>query len=78
MVHLIAVMSMRFGVYFRYTFAERKWKALLSEDNVWGSFGVHPKSAELWNKETEAMLRHALRHNKVKAVGEIGLDYSKG
>jgi len=22
---------------------------MLSEDNVWGSFGVHPRSAELWN-----------------------------
>ncbi|KAF6039192.1 hypothetical protein EB796_002504 [Bugula neritina] len=57
---------------------ERSWKAMLSEDNVWGSFGVHPRSAELWNKETEAMLRSVLRHEKVRALGEIGLDYSKG
>ncbi|XP_067946633.1 uncharacterized protein [Watersipora subatra] len=57
---------------------ERRWKALLSEYNVWGSFGVHPKFAEQWNEETEASLRKALQHPKVRALGEIGLDYSKG
>lgn len=64
--------------YYTFTILERRWKALLSEDNVWGSFGVHPKYAEQWSAETEATLRDAVRHYKVKAVGEIGLDYSKG
>ena len=50
---------------------------MLSEENIWGSFGVHPKLADQWNVDTEARLRRALTHSKVRALGEIGLDYSQ-
>ena len=40
-----------------------------------GSAGVHPHSADEWNPSTADHIRRALRHEKMLAVGEIGLDY---
>lgn len=55
---------------------EYMWNALLSEDKVWGAFGVHPKMADEYNDQIEQQLLHALQHPSVVAFGEIGLDYS--
>lgn len=55
---------------------EYMWDALLSEDKVWGAFGVHPKMAAEYNDQIEQQLLHALQHPSVVAFGEIGLDYS--
>ena len=52
------------------------WKDVLAEDNVWGAIGCHPKCATDFGPRQEAALRVMVRHPKVKAVGEIGLDYS--
>ena len=41
----------------------------------YGSAGVHPHSADEWNHSTADHIRCALRHEKMLAVGEIGLDY---
>jgi TatD DNase family protein len=50
------------------------FKQLLNKDFIWGSAGIHPhdasKADELWPE-----LKEALQHNKVKALGEIGLDF---
>ena len=41
----------------------------------YGSAGVHPHSASEWNSGTADHIRAALQHEKMLAVGEIGLDY---
>ncbi|CAG0881719.1 unnamed protein product [Darwinula stevensoni] len=51
------------------------WKSLLEDENVWGAFGCHPRFAACYNDSTESFLRQALQHEKVVALGEIGLDY---
>ena len=42
---------------------------------VYGSAGVHPHSASEWNSDTADHIKRALQHEKMLAVGEIGLDY---
>lgn len=44
-------------------------------DWVYAAVGIHPTDALEWSEETEAELRQFIRHPKVKAIGEIGLDY---
>ncbi len=47
--------------------------------DVYGTLGIHPHDAELYNDEVEAKIREHLnadnRSAKIRAVGEIGLDY---
>ena len=54
------------------------WPALLSltesRPDVWIAPGVHPQAAGQWSRQTETDLRTLLRHPRVVAVGEIGLD----
>ncbi|GIY64097.1 putative deoxyribonuclease TATDN2 [Caerostris darwini] len=60
-----------------WTFAKRNiWQKHLSEKNVWAAFGCHPHEAANYNDEVEEALKLALNHPKVRALGEIGLDYS--
>lgn len=42
---------------------------------LWCSAGMHPHDAKDYNAEFAQALNTMLRHPKVKAVGEIGLDY---
>ncbi|MDZ4159145.1 MAG: TatD family hydrolase, partial [Anaerolineaceae bacterium] len=50
--------------------------ALSEEDsNLFCAIGVHPNSSLSWNKQTLSELRKLTEHPKVKAIGEIGLDY---
>ncbi|MCQ2447058.1 MAG: TatD family hydrolase, partial [Clostridia bacterium] len=42
---------------------------------LYAAMGIHPENAEDWDPETEKLLRENLQHPKVKAIGEIGLDY---
>jgi TatD DNase family protein len=37
--------------------------------------GLHPHEASRWSPDTEAWLRERLRHSRVVAAGEMGLDY---
>jgi TatD DNase family protein len=37
--------------------------------------GIHPHDARTWTPESAAWLRERLRHPRVVAVGEMGLDY---
>lgn len=37
--------------------------------------GVHPHNAKAWNDEVEAELRELARDPRVRALGEMGLDY---
>jgi TatD DNase family protein len=49
----------------------------LSEDyaEVYAAVGIHPNEALSWNGETLPRLKELAKHRKVKAIGEIGLDY---
>lgn len=44
-------------------------------DNVWGTQGIHPHDAKLFTQDTANQIRQSLNHEKILAVGEIGLDY---
>jgi TatD DNase family protein len=44
-------------------------------DWVYAAVGIHPTDALEWSPETERALRTAAHHPKVRAIGEIGLDY---
>jgi len=44
-------------------------------NEVYGTLGVHPHDAKLYNDGVEAFLKQNLQHPQVVAVGEIGLDY---
>ena len=50
--------------------------SLLREDDIWGAVGCHPKNATDYSPNLELVQREMLRHPRVKALGEIGLDYS--
>ena len=41
----------------------------------YGSAGVHPHSADEFHPETLNHIRAALTHERMLAIGEIGLDY---
>ena len=53
------------------------WVELLSEDGVWGTFGIHPHNAKYYNTQVEDRLLECLKHPKCVAFGEVGLDYAK-
>ena len=44
-------------------------------DNVWGSFGCHPHWVKEFDENARKFLIIALKHKKVVAAGEFGLDY---
>ncbi len=41
---------------------------------VWAAPGLHPAAADEWDEESRARLETLVRHDRVVAVGEIGLD----
>ena len=53
------------------------WQSLLSEHNVWGTFGVHPHNAKYYHSSSlEEKMLDCISHPKCVALGEIGLDYA--
>ncbi len=44
-------------------------------DNIYAAVGVHPNSSANWQDDWIDRLRDLSRHEKVVAIGEIGLDY---
>ena len=44
-------------------------------DHVYAAVGWHPEEWEKWTPQSMARLRELVKHPKVVAVGEIGLDY---
>jgi TatD DNase family protein len=47
----------------------------LMSERIVTTQGVHPHEARLWTDEADEHLQRNLAHPKVRAVGEIGLDY---
>ena len=52
------------------------WSAVLDNKNVYGAFSCYPNFADMFGEEEENFLKIALADERVKAVGEMGLDYS--
>lgn len=46
-----------------------------NHDSIFCSQGIHPHEAKSWSDEAEKTIRTNLSNEKVKAVGEIGLDF---
>lgn len=42
---------------------------------LYAAVGWHPENLETWNENSLGILRQLISHPKVKAIGEIGLDY---
>ncbi|EIJ34552.1 TatD family hydrolase [Thiothrix nivea] len=42
---------------------------------VWGTQGIHPHDANDYNNAVETQIRANALHDKIVAIGEIGLDY---
>jgi len=45
---------------------------------AWAAPGVHPLAAECWDRDTSLQLERLLGHERVAAIGEIGLDALPG
>lgn len=60
-------------------FEPERWASTLrladTEPGVFAAIGLHPTEADRWGTETEDGVRTQLHHDRVRAVGEIGLDY---
>jgi TatD DNase family protein len=44
---------------------------------LFSTAGIHPHSASDWSGDTEAQLRGLLKEERVRAVGECGLDFNR-
>ncbi len=47
-------------------------------DMLYAAIGVHPSEFNTYNEKTEKEIYKLINHPKVKAIGEIGLDYHYG
>ena len=55
--------------------ADRALALAEAEPRLSATAGVHPHDASGWSAERAAWLRERLRHSRVVAAGEMGLDY---
>lgn len=46
-----------------------------SNETIWGTQGIHPHDANDYNDEIDAKIRENAAHERIVAIGEIGLDY---
>jgi TatD DNase family protein len=44
---------------------------------LFSTAGVHPHDAKAWNSDTRRRIDALLRHSRVRAVGECGLDFNR-
>jgi TatD DNase family protein len=55
--------------------SDRALAIALTDSRLSTTAGIHPHDANTWNDDAAAWLRDRLRHPKVVAAGEMGLDY---
>ena len=46
-----------------------------SNENIYAMLGIFPSEAKTYSQETENLIKDLAKNPKVKAIGEIGLDY---
>lgn len=46
-----------------------------ADENLYAMIGIYPSEAKTYTQEVEARMAELAKNHKVKAVGEIGLDY---
>ena len=44
-------------------------------ENVYGAIGIHPENVESYSNDDLKYIEENLNHQKIIAIGEIGLDY---
>jgi len=44
---------------------------------VYGSCGIHPHWSSSWSETTIEDIERCLKHPKIVAIGEIGLDFGR-
>lgn len=45
---------------------------------IYGAIGIHPSEFQTFNENSKKRIYELLKHNKIVAIGEIGLDYHYG
>ena len=55
--------------------SDRALALAAAESRLSATAGIHPHDAKRWNSDTAGWLRERLRHPRVVAAGEMGLDY---
>ncbi len=54
---------------------EKVMQLVQQHAQVWGTQGIHPHDADDYSDEVDAHIRANATHDKIRAIGEIGLDY---
>lgn len=52
--------------------------SLLDRKEIYGAIGIHPEEVENYQESDLAILEKNIAHEKIVAIGEIGLDYHYG
>lgn len=52
--------------------------SLLDRKEIYGALGIHPEEVENYQERDLAILEKNIAHEKIVAIGEIGLDYHYG
>jgi Tat protein secretion system quality control protein TatD with DNase activity len=47
----------------------------LNDERVYGSCGIHPHWSSAWRESFIKDIERCLKHPKIVAIGEIGLDF---
>ncbi len=55
--------------------AEKVIKLTEQYDMIYGAVGIHPQETKEWNSSLVEEIESLAGHNKIVAIGEIGLDY---
>lgn len=45
---------------------------------IYGAIGIHPSEFQTYNEESQKQIYELIKHKKIVAIGEIGLDYHYG
>ncbi|XP_022108727.1 putative deoxyribonuclease TATDN2 [Acanthaster planci] len=57
---------------------EKRWEELINDKFVFPAVSLHPRHTHHFTLDTIRVIRYLLGHPKTCALGEVGLDYSRG